>query len=123
MLRITVDTNVLISSILNPCGKPYEVLQLVRKSKAVLVLSLEILDELKRVLKYPKIIKYLEKRDIDPKEIDRFLDRLEGIAKITTTTIDIDIIQDDPSDNMVLSCAVEGKADFIISGDHHLLYS
>jgi predicted nucleic acid-binding protein len=29
-------------------------------------------------------------------------------------------IDKDPSDNMLLSCALEGKADFIISGDHHL---
>lgn len=33
----------------------------------------------------------------------------------------IDIITDDPEDNMVLECVVEGKADYIISGDRHLL--
>jgi predicted nucleic acid-binding protein len=29
-------------------------------------------------------------------------------------------IKEDPEDNKYLSAAVEGKADFIISGDHHL---
>ncbi|MDR3557430.1 MAG: hypothetical protein P4L55_21955 [Syntrophobacteraceae bacterium] len=30
------------------------------------------------------------------------------------------VIEDDPSDNIYLACALEGQADFIISGDHHL---
>ena len=33
----------------------------------------------------------------------------------------IKVIKDDPKDDMVLECAVEGKADFIVSGDPHLL--
>ena len=39
---------------------------------------------------------------------------------MTPGQLDIDAIPDDPSDNMILACAVEGWADFIISGDHHL---
>jgi predicted nucleic acid-binding protein len=33
----------------------------------------------------------------------------------------LDAVPDDPDDNRVLECAVEGKADFIVSGDRHLL--
>ena len=33
----------------------------------------------------------------------------------------VDIIKDDPSDNKYLACASEGEADYIVSGDHHLL--
>jgi len=32
----------------------------------------------------------------------------------------LSVIETDPSDNMFLECAVEGRADFIISGDRHL---
>ena len=32
----------------------------------------------------------------------------------------VEEIKDDPEDNKYLSAAVEGKADFIVSGDHHL---
>jgi predicted nucleic acid-binding protein len=31
------------------------------------------------------------------------------------------LVREDPQDNRILECAVEGKADFIISGDNHLL--
>jgi len=30
------------------------------------------------------------------------------------------VIEEDPSDNIYLECAIESGADFIISGDHHL---
>lgn len=53
-------------------------------------------------------------------EVYTFLDKMSKIAVITPGKLDIEAIPDDPSDNMVLSCAVEGEADFIISGDHHL---
>lgn len=33
----------------------------------------------------------------------------------------LDIVKGDPSDNKFLECAVAGKADYIVSGDRHLL--
>ncbi len=30
-------------------------------------------------------------------------------------------MQEDPSDNKFLECAIEGKADYLVSGDNHLL--
>lgn len=33
----------------------------------------------------------------------------------------VDVIKDDPADNKYLACAYEGEADYIVSGDHHLL--
>ncbi len=29
-------------------------------------------------------------------------------------------VEDDPDDNKILACALESKADFVVSGDHHL---
>ena len=42
------------------------------------------------------------------------------VAVITCSGARIDVIKDDTSDNKYLECAVEGKADYIISGDKHL---
>jgi hypothetical protein len=33
----------------------------------------------------------------------------------------VEVIKDDPADNKYLACAFEGEADYIVSGDHHLL--
>jgi predicted nucleic acid-binding protein len=41
-------------------------------------------------------------------------------AFIIPGKLDIDVIPEDPADNKIIACALEGDADFIISGDHHL---
>ena len=35
--------------------------------------------------------------------------------------MDLEAIEDDPDDDKVLECAVAGNADYIVSGDSHLL--
>jgi putative PIN family toxin of toxin-antitoxin system len=43
------------------------------------------------------------------------------IAEIIVPRSNLDIISDDPSDNKFIECAIDGRADYIISGDKHLL--
>jgi hypothetical protein len=60
--------------------------------------------------------------DIGPP--DRAKDLLRLLVEETETTagnLEVDVVAADPSDNMVLACAVEGHADYIVSGDTHLL--
>jgi predicted nucleic acid-binding protein len=45
---------------------------------------------------------------------------IEGVNIFLQGKTKIEAIEVDPSDNKYLSCAIEGKADFIISGDHHI---
>jgi hypothetical protein len=53
-------------------------------------------------------------------EIEVFLKKLMKVVVIIRSGARLDVIKDDPSDNKYLECAVEGKADYIISGDKHL---
>jgi hypothetical protein len=55
-----------------------------------------------------------------PKEIEKFLRNVARTSILSQGKIKIDQIKEDPSDNIYLSAAIERKADFIISGDHHL---
>ena len=57
MTRIVVDANVFVSAILTPGSTSARVLDLVRENKVELLLSEIILEEIKRVLEYPKIAK------------------------------------------------------------------
>ena len=66
---------------------------------------------------YPKLRK-LHRRT--PKEIDQFLKKTIRISLIVPGNTVITEIKADPEDNKYLTAAVEGKADFIISGDSHL---
>jgi len=80
-------------------------------------MSEAIIDEVFRVLLYPKIMKRHGK---DKEFIALMLKKLRGIALVTEGKLILNEISADPSDNRYLECAVEGNADFIITGDSHL---
>ena len=120
MIKVVLDTNIFISAILKPRSKPAFILDLVLKGSLELVISLSIFEEIIQVLKYPKLLRLIEKYGIRSKEIENYIHLLRRTALITPDKLTVNAIKDDPSDNKVLSCAVEGEADFIISGDHHL---
>lgn len=120
MIRIVLDTNVLVSAVLNPRGKPALLLKLVLGGVVDLVISPAMIEEIERVFQYPKLLKLLRKNGVTPEEVGSLINQLSTTAVITEGKLLLDVIKDDPSDNLVLACAVEGKADFIVSGDDHL---
>lgn len=117
MIRVVLDANQYVSALLKPHPNPATIVRLVYEGELSLLLSPAILEELRRVLAYPKLRK-LHRRT--PKGIERFLGILEKIAVLSPGILGVSAIVDDPSDNIYLACAVEGNADFIVSGDHHL---
>ena len=113
MIRIVLDTNILISALLFG-GKPEMVLERVLVGSVGLALSTDILAELEGVL-CGKKFRY-------PPEVARSIVReLEAICEIVTPTRTITVVKADPYDNMILECAVEAKVDYVVSGDNHLL--
>ncbi|MBF0337498.1 MAG: putative toxin-antitoxin system toxin component, PIN family [Nitrospirae bacterium] len=117
MLKVVVDANVFISALLNPHGGPAQVFALIRGGKIQLLTSLEIVSEVKRVFLYPKISK---RHQNTSHEVEQYLYKVFAVAEFTEGKLKSKKIVDDPADNKYLECAMEGHADFIISGDHHL---
>jgi putative PIN family toxin of toxin-antitoxin system len=117
MLKVVLDTNVLVSAYLVPGGKPARILSLARQGKLTICLSPPILSEVKQTLLRPKLQKI---HKATAKEIERFLKALTSVVVMTAGTEEVDAVKDDPDDNKILACALEGKANFIVSGDHHL---
>jgi uncharacterized protein len=117
MLKVVLDTNVLVSAYLVPGGKPARILSLARQGKLTICLSPPILSEVKQTLLRPKLQKI---HKATAKEIERFLKALTGVVVMTAGTEEVDAVKDDPDDNKILACALEGEANFIVSGDHHL---
>jgi hypothetical protein len=113
MLRIVLDSNVYISALLF-AGIPYKILNLGIKGEIKLIISREIIKEITGILR--------NKFHWPEHNIDKFVRRISHICEIVKTNHKLEVIKDDPSDNMVLECAVNGKADLIISGDKHLLH-
>ena len=57
MLKIVLDTNILVSALINPHGKPAQIIDYVFENKIRLFISPSIVGELERVLSYPKLMK------------------------------------------------------------------
>jgi uncharacterized protein len=117
MVRVVIDANQYVSALLKPHSNPARVIQLIHAGQVTLLASPAIMDEVMRVLSYPKL-KKLHRRS--PQEIERFLEKLVKIAFVTPGKMAVSAIKADHSDDIYLACAVEGNADFIVSGDHHL---
>jgi putative PIN family toxin of toxin-antitoxin system len=118
VIRVVLDTNVLMSAAINPKGTPAQVLAAWRDGAFALLVSQPILEELDRVSHYPKLVKYHQWPD---QRIRNFIVDLKHLAILTPGKTQLSVIEEDPSDNRYLECAVEGKADCIVSGDQHLL--
>lgn len=117
MIRIVLDTNLFVSALLTPGSNPDIILHLVKDEKVLLLMSDSICREISRVLAYPKIRKRLTASD---EELKNFVQLLSTVAIITPGTLNLPSLNADPDDTKYLVCAVEGHADFIVSGDHHL---
>lgn len=117
-IRAVVDTNVLVSGIISPKGAPRKLLDLARKAVFRVITSVSINHEILNVLHRDYIYaKYnLTEEIID--DVAAFL--YEGTI-LTENQYAVSKVKKDPEDNKFIACALEGEADFIISGDEHLL--
>jgi hypothetical protein len=120
MIRAVLDTNVWVSAILTPGNPPARILEFALTGKMRLLVSPGIIREIGQVLKYPKVKKTLRKHRITSQEVDAVILKLLKAAIITPGEILAEAVSADPADDMIIACALEGQADFIISGDHHL---
>ena len=120
MIRVVLDTNVFLSGVLTPGRAPAKLLELVLSGKLKLLISPPIIQEIQRVFHYPGIIKVIKKRKLESKELEEAVFRIMRVAHITPGAVNVEGVAADPSDDMFLACALEGQADYIISGDHHL---
>jgi uncharacterized protein len=112
-MRVVLDTNVLISALLFG-GIPREILHGCVQGEPPLVISDAILDELQGVLRRKRF-------GLAADRVRAIVYEMSTIGDVVTTTSRVKVISEDPSDNAVLECALDGKADHIVSGDGHLL--
>jgi len=117
VLKAVIDTSVMVS-VAFPKGELAGALRnMIADGAFTLVTSREIMAELYRVLHYPRILKQFNASKDD---IDEFIGMIMEHALLTKAKYDLRKITPDPSDDMFLACAMEAKADFIVSRDPHL---
>jgi putative PIN family toxin of toxin-antitoxin system len=111
-LRVVLDSNVYISAFTHPHGQPFQIWRKALQGDYALLVSPSIVAEVAGVLRL--------KFDWDDARTIRRIKLLAKAAQIVIPKITLQVIADDETDNRILECAVAGKADLIVSGDHHL---
>ena len=112
-MNIVCDTNVLISGVLFG-GHAREILQLASRGVLINFVSPEILREAERVLGRPKF-------GLRPEHVLEILSLFKDTFEIVVPSLKVQAIRSDPQDNHVIEAALAAGAEFIISGDKHLL--
>jgi putative PIN family toxin of toxin-antitoxin system len=111
--KVVIDSNVFISAF-GWDGKPEAVLQLLEQKKIVNHLTAEIFEELKRVVAYPKL-------KFSPSLQTKIIEFVFSWSQLIQVRENFAMIADDPDDDKFIECAVAANAEYIISGDPHLL--
>src|SRR4030042_5276059 len=112
MVRAVIDTNVLVSALIHD-GKPRKlILELLNRH--TVILSRQMLAELADVAESDKF-------HVTGSQVERFLSIMVRMAKIVPDNALFKEVASDPDDDVVLNAAYTGKADYIVTGDKHLL--
>jgi putative PIN family toxin of toxin-antitoxin system len=113
MLRVVLDTNVLVSAVISD-GKPRELLRKGIAKEFSMVTSDRILKELVTVLHRPK---FKTSKD----ESHRIVLALIRSSEVVNVKSKFEAVKVDPKDDMIVNTAYDGRADIIVTGDKHLL--
>ncbi|MDR2357451.1 MAG: putative toxin-antitoxin system toxin component, PIN family [Oscillospiraceae bacterium] len=112
-MKIVLDANIFISSFFWG-GNPRKVLERVIAGIDVLFITKEILDEIYDVIRRPKF-------HTNEDEINYFINSIDEIANKIAPKRRIKNGSRDKTDNKYIECGITANADYIISGDIHLL--
>jgi len=114
-VRAVLDPNVLISALIWPTGAPREILAAWMQGHLELVVSPQLLAELRDVLARPKFRRWASRASAA-----EYADGLEEAALLIQDPPAQPGLSPDPGDDYLITLACAGHADYLISGDHHL---
>jgi putative PIN family toxin of toxin-antitoxin system len=109
MMRVVLDTNVLVSALISPFGNEAQALDAVQKDRIIPCISPNILTEYTEVLARPKF-------GFAPDEIDGLIGLLKskGLLFVPVSAAGT---SPDPGDDDFIACALEAQAEFIVTGN------
>jgi putative PIN family toxin of toxin-antitoxin system len=110
MIRVVIDTNVMVSAALNDRGLPAGVVSLALDGKILMFVSAPILSEYKTVLTRPEL-------KLHPDRVKNLLDAIRRRAQVVKPTRTIAEIKKDEPDNRFLECAAASRAQYLVTGN------
>lgn len=114
MIVAVYDTNVYISGTFWR-GLPRQAIHLAKQGRVEVVTCELLLNELQDVLTRPD-----KPFGLSPEEATRVLDDVRSYTRLLVPTRRVEVCRD-PSDNLVIECALAGSAEYIVTGDPDLL--
>ncbi len=112
-LHVVLDTNVIVSAFNKPEGKLAPLWPLARNRTYQLIVSPFIVKETARILR--------SRFHWSEPLLQERLRILVGVSHLVNPRTVPDAVPNDADDNHIIACALEGRADLIVSGDRHLL--
>ena len=116
-MRVVLDTNVVIPATLIKGGNEDRILRAWPRGAFQLVVSRQILEEMGRVLFYERIRKF---QWMDDADVVALLQILAAESVLVAGRLKVKASRD-PADDKFLAAAVEGKAEYVVTGDKDLL--
>ncbi len=115
-LKVVLDTNVWVSALLWG-GKPAAIVQAAEEGKVCIFISEGIAAEISEVLAYPK----LEKIYTPELRREDLIEQVLKNARFVKAPSRVHVVEEHPADDKFLDCALAANADYVVSGDKHLL--
>lgn len=117
-ITAVVDTNVIISGLINESNTPGLVLENWIEREYDLAVSQSIISELKEVINYDKLEDLIDMTDLEKLN---FIKRVKANSLLVEVNKGFKVLEDDPDDNKFFNVAVLAEADYIVSGDNLVL--
>ena len=112
-IRIILDTNIWISYLINLNFAKLD--NIILSKDCTIIFSNESLEEFIEVASRPKLMKYFDKSSLES-----ILETIEEFAEYVEVNSHVKFLNDE-KDDFLLSLAIDGKADYLITGDKELL--
>ena len=120
MVRVVLDSSILISAFVAPHSELMRLLCLPLRSRYQLVLSNEILTETAQALLTKESVRSYA--TYDDEDVHGYVAWLLSVAELVDDIPELSVVKNDPKDNMVVATAVAAKAEYLVTGDgKHLL--
>jgi putative PIN family toxin of toxin-antitoxin system len=99
-------------------GKPAAVIKAAEEGRVGIIASEEIVGELSQVLNYPKLAKIYQTEGLLHEAL---IEAVLKVVKFVEATKKVNVVVEHPADDKFIECALAAMADYITSGDKHLL--
>lgn len=116
-LTAVLDTNVWISAMIWG-GPPAKIIKAAENGQIRIFVTEEIIEEISQTLQYQRLREVYESANVNRQQL---METVLRAGKLVQVKSSVSVVDEDPSDNKFLECVLASEADYVVSGDRHLV--